>query len=275
MLDVWNERCDPQWEDAELREGPVANAYTYGQNPIGLWSIPGDPLKRFAHIHVASDRPALAAGDLGEQVFDPWEEFQVPAFPLDTLPPVLRTYVEFQSASIGADPAAIAVTALVACSGAIDHTFSLKMNRHGGWEEHPRLWALLVGRPSTKKTPIIRACVKPLRAAEARAAEKHERDVWAWEQDKQGCPALKPPAPAMRYVASDATVEKLADILTHQDRGLLIVRDELSSWLGAMEKYGGKGAAADRGFWLETYNGGSYTVDRVHRGSVHAKNCSA
>jgi hypothetical protein len=42
-----------------------------------------------------------------------------------------------------------------------------------------------------------------------------------------------------------------------------------------MEKYtSGRGSAKDRGFWLQAFNGGSYTVNRVGRGSVWIDNLS-
>lgn len=44
-------------------------------------------------------------------------------------------------------------------------------------------------------------------------------------------------------------------------RGTLLVRDELTGWIGAFDKYGG--GSADRPFWLEAHEGGSYRVDRV------------
>ena len=44
-------------------------------------------------------------------------------------------------------------------------------------------------------------------------------------------------------------------------RGLLMVRDELSGWLGGFDKYGGGGA--DRAFAIEMYGERSYVVDRV------------
>ena len=73
----------------------------------------------------------------------------------------------------------------------------------------------------------------------------------------------EPPRP--RLVAMDATMEELQHLLAGQPRGLLYVRDELTGWFGNHDRYGGNGG--DRAFFLEAWNGGSYTVDRVkHRG---------
>jgi hypothetical protein len=56
---------------------------------------------------------------------------------------------------------------------------------------------------------------------------------------------------------------------------MLLERDELAGWFGQMDKYSsGKGAAADRAFWLQAWNGGPYTVDRVSRASTYISNLS-
>jgi hypothetical protein len=72
------------------------------------------------------------------------------------------------------------------------------------------------------------------------------------------------------------TVEKLGIILAGQDRGILIKRDELAGWIGQMEKYAaGRGSSADRAFWLQAFDGGPFTVDRVSRADLMINNLSA
>ena len=41
--------------------------------------------------------------DTATPLFDPWDHYVVPAFPLDILPPVLRHFVDTQSVVLGAD----------------------------------------------------------------------------------------------------------------------------------------------------------------------------
>ena len=65
-----------------------------------------------------------------------------------------------------------------------------------------------------------------------------------------------------RIRITDATTESVAEILASTWRGLLLCRDELSGWLGSMDRYNGGG---DRPFWLEAFGGRSYTVDRKGR----------
>ena len=73
----------------------------------------------------------------------------------------------------------------------------------------------------------------------------------------------------------DTTIESTQEILRDSPNGVLLEDDELIGWFDAMYKYSGaRGAQKDRSFWLQAYNGGSKTVDRVTRGSVHIPNLS-
>ena len=46
-------------------------------------------------------------------------------------------------------------------------------------------------------------------------------------------------------------------------------RDEIAGWIGSMEKYSGsKAASADRAFWLQAYDRGPFTVDRIGAGGA-------
>ena len=56
-------------------------------------------------------------------VFDPWEKHGVPDFPFDILPPSVQQFVASQSAVIGCDASALAMSTLVNFSGALDHRF--------------------------------------------------------------------------------------------------------------------------------------------------------
>ena len=76
-------------------------------------------------------------------------------------------------------------------------------------------------------------------------------------------------------MAQDVTIEATQDILQDSPAGILYYSDELSGWFGSMDKYSGvRGSAKDRAFWLESYNGGSYTVDRIQRGTVFVEHLS-
>ena len=70
-----------------------------------------------------------------------------------------------------------------------------------------------------------------------------------------------------RYIVNDGTVEKLGELLNHNPRGLLLVRDELVGMLRSLEKQGHEN---DRAFYLESWAGaGAFTYDRIGRGTLH------
>lgn len=160
-----------------------------------------------------------------------------------------------------------------------------------GWKEAPILLSALVGSPSSGKSPALEAVLDLVRHAEAQMNEGFERKLRdfemelaaakakheTWEQavkaaikagelppplpDDAVCPA-EPVRPRIRV--ADCTTEKLGILAASHDRGLLLVRDELSGWLGSFDKYGGNGG--DRAFALEMYGGRSYVIDRMKSG---------
>ena len=91
-------------------------------------------------------------------LFDPWAHFIVPDFPLDILPPAIQDFVVAEARVIGCDISTMGMSVMCTFSGAINHSTSLKMMRHGQWYASPRLWVLLVGDPSKKKTPGYQLC---------------------------------------------------------------------------------------------------------------------
>jgi hypothetical protein len=62
-------------------------------------------------------------------------------------------------------------------------------------------------------------------------------------------------------VTNDPTIEKVARLVLENPKGLMLLRDELSGWIGSLDRYGGAGG--DRAFYLESYGGRPYAVDRM------------
>jgi hypothetical protein len=157
-----------------------------------------------------------------------------------------------------------------------------------GWAEPAVIWTACVGNPSAGKSPGLDASLEVLCAIEADAnADYPERlDEWKtaitlakitrdiWEADckaeiKKGFAApdkpeaAEPPQrPTMRrIITNDPTIEKVARLVLANPKGLLLFRDELAGWIGALDKYGGAGG--DRAFYIEAYGARRYAVDRV------------
>jgi hypothetical protein len=161
------------------------------------------------------------------------------------------------------------------------------------WNEPAHLWFALIGAPSTGKTPALRPMIAASRKLErdgepawrdalvtyerdaevANAADKAWREEVCKAAKKKVLPPDRPIAaeeptkpPRPRVVTMDTSTEELQQLLADNPHGLLHVRDELTGWLGSFDRYGGNGA--DRGFYLECWNGGCYVCDRVKFNAV-------
>jgi putative DNA primase/helicase len=125
---------------------------------------------------------------------------------------------------------------------------------------------------SSKKTPAMKLALGPVRERQMALKTEYERQKEEYESalrdylnSKTDGPSEldEPEKPKLgRTYADDTTVERLADILNESRRGLLIIKDELSGWLGAMNQYKQGGKGADRQFWLSVHTNQPVSVDR-------------
>lgn len=203
----------------------------------------------------------------GAEIIDPWDALKPVKFPMDTLPQVVREFTASRAEAIGCDPAAVAMSCLSALSAAMDGRSRLRMKQHDAWSVPPGLWVALVGAPSAKKSPAIRAAWHPLESIQAKRLAAYAAELRLWDAQPKESRGDKPRLPT-RYVSHDATIEALQGILSNQERGLGILRDELAGWIGGMERYSGGKGGADRAFFLQSFDGGAYVADRVGRGTV-------
>jgi hypothetical protein len=181
-----------------------------------------------------------------------------PAFPLDVLPEPLRRFASEAAASVPCPPDYVAVPMLVFAGAAIGASRALEI-KHGR-TERPCLYAAIVGSPSCGKTPCRTFAARPLHEEQARLYEIFRRERQAHEDGVEDTPK---PKERTLYV-SDITVEKLANVLQENPRGVAVDRDELTGWVRSMDQYrSGKGA--DRQFWLSAWSGDPVSVHRKNQ----------
>jgi putative DNA primase/helicase len=179
-----------------------------------------------------------------------------------------------------------AVSALVTLSAAIGRSVGVRPKLYDDWTVVPNLWGMLIAPPSIKKSPIMSEVFKPLHKAEAIANDSYQEAMAEFKGEqfeykvelkryedalKKGDSASMPAEPIppirKRYVLSDATIEKVAEVMVENPRGISIVVDELSGLFSTFNRTGREG---DRSFWLEAFNGnGAKPVDRIGRGSIY------
>src|SRR5262249_45586925 len=117
----------------------------------------------------------------------------------------------------------------------------------------------------------------------ARPLERIDAALWhayvtakaQWDALDRDTKRVTPPPLQTRVKIDDATIEAAQEVLSDSPDGVLYLRDELSGFFGSMDKYtSGRGAGADRGFWLQAYNGHAYSYNRVKRGSGFVEHLS-
>ena len=209
-------------------------------------------------------------------------------FDWDVVPAAWRAWLTETAEARGAPVDYVFAGLLAVGSAALGN--ARRIMPKGGWVEPPHLWFALVGNPSSGKTPSVRPFIEAAREIErseelahAEALALHARDLELakateerWREEvraavKQGraspdrpAAAVPPDAPPPpRMMLADATTEQLCRIAGNP-KGLALVRDELAGLIGGFDRYGGAGA--DRGFYLECWNGGRHVVDRVKDG---------
>lgn len=212
----------------------------------------------------------------GDDPVDLWSKLAPPSLPTGLLPRQIEAFAFGQAEQMGADPAGLAMAALAVCAAAIPDRVRIKVKRHGHWYENARLWVALIGSPSTKKSPIIGQAVRPIARLDGRLVHKYLADKARYDEmtKDERKDAERPRQRRLRV--EDTTIEAAQEVLADSPDGVLLIQDELSGWFGAMDKYnsGGKGAAKDRAFWLQSFNGGQYAVNRVGRGVSLIENLS-
>ncbi|MBK9121479.1 MAG: DUF3987 domain-containing protein [Phycisphaerales bacterium] len=204
-------------------------------------------------------------------------------FPAEALPEPMQTFVHAVADATGTDPAFSALAALTTAAGCIGNRAAGLV--HSSWVEPAIVWAALVGRSGTTKSPVLKICTRPLveifkanRKTYADEIERHEVETeryavqlatWKSKQKNETTdPPVRPPEPReKRVLVSDVTIEKLAALLNDNPLGLLVVRDELAGWVKSFDQYrGGKGADAEG--WLSFYDAAPHSVDRKGGGST-------
>jgi hypothetical protein len=203
---------------------------------------------------------------------------------LKLLPQQLQEWIELTANSKSCPVGYIAHALLISTAGLIGS--SRAGSPWQNWVEPTILWGALVGEPSSGKSPALDPFMTAIRKLEADEVEGFKEQLRDYETKKESAKnheknwqealseavknkttppqkpveAIAPDEPTLpRYIITDATSEKAAVILSKNHKGLLLNRDELSSMLTNFERRGG----SDRGFYLESFGGRPYIVDRV------------
>lgn len=268
------ERLDPAPKACVVRLpglefGSGDDVVEYAANCQGDLDKVAADLEALADIALSESMPNDKTTELTKPLFQSSQ-----AFPVDTLPESIASFVRTGSSAFGCDPAMLALPVLTACASAIGNT--RRIHIRDGWDEPAIIWSVIIAESGSMKSPAFRLAVRPLQEIQNDAfktyseelennqnqQKRYEADLAAWKKKPNGDPPEAPEEPAApRCLVGDTTVEALAPILAPNPRGVLLARDEIAGWIGSFGRYSGK-ASADVSHWLSMFNADSITVDR-------------
>jgi hypothetical protein len=212
-----------------------------------------------------------------------------PAFPVALLGPEWARWCQAHAETRSAPVDYVSTALLTAAASLIGNARWASVNPE--WREPCCLWAVVVGGPSSGKSPSLDPVLRIVRDIEALAMDAarprvQERDeaiqraravLEAWQASlrtaaKNGEAAPEKPLDAIepealslpRQMVTDITVERLSAILRDTPKGLMVFRDEVAGWVESFGRYSGAGGA-EKTFWLEAFGGRSFRVDRQSR----------
>ena len=200
----------------------------------------------------------------------------VPApFPIDSLPEPMKSLVIQGASASDVPPEFVALPALGICGGLIGSKFQNQVK--SGWTETPQLLLAVVAEPGRGKTPAEHHARTGLERLQSAAHEdyqarldEHSDEQAQWSRASEDERGARPELPKMTsYYTADVTMEALATLLDGSP-GLVVLRDELVSWVQSCDAYrGGKGG--DRAAWLSLWSGVPVKVDRKTGKSVYVE----
>lgn len=193
-------------------------------------------------------------------------------FPVAALPLPLQRYVLEVAESIRCPVDFPGCFVLAVASIGIGNSRKIALKKK--WTESGRLYMAIVADPGSAKSPAMKAVCEPLYDWQREIHENFDYKLDEYRRLKEDyeakkkakdptCPADPPRKPNYQHVwTSDATTEKLADMLKGSPRGMGMIQDEVTALVQGMNQYKQGGKGRDRQFYLSAWDGTPAKVDR-------------
>ena len=203
-------------------------------------------------------------------------------FPVERLPPVIRDYVKAGTDSLKCDSAYLALPLLVVAASMIGASRVLRPTND--WKVPPTLWAVVIACSGSMKSPAMKLALDPIYRQQEKAHLRNAEILETYAKQKaiydaqmkdyirelakaDGSPLDEPEKPdeprIIDKIAGDVTFERLAHMIRHNPKGILLSKDELSGLIGSLNKYSGS-KGSDEAVLMEGYNLGTIQVHRKH-----------
>lgn len=182
-------------------------------------------------------------------------------FPIESFPQEIQSLIKNAEETVGFNPDFFSAGILSICATAIGTSVSLF---NGSYSSQPILWLAIIGRSGMGKTPPLKFSKKPIEEKDKKSYEEFKKLEETYElEEKKG---RKPNF--VKSILSDFTIEKLAETLDFNSKGVLIFKDELIGWINSFDQYKKGG---DQQKYIEFWNGDTLTVDRVSKPPIRVE----
>lgn len=223
-----------------------------------------------------------------------FDAVDLPDFPTDALPSVLRQWVEAESHATQTPPDLAGLLALAVCSATIARR--VVVEPHPGWQEPANLYVAVLLEPGNRKSAVFGNAIGPLRELEAELIEEVRPEVAKRQSERRQLESrlrkleklaaengdaearqeagklavelAKQAEPVMpRLIVDDATSEKIGMILAEQGGRIASMSPE-GGVFDLMAGLYSKSGVPQFDVYLKGHSGDDLATDRVSRGTV-------
>lgn len=257
--------------------------------PLEAYSEAVAPLSaEAAYIPYASVENAQGAAEWPEPLDLTRALYRGRPLPINLIPAPLQPFVADNAARLGVNPGPVWFGVLGALAGLSNDSLRLQVKQKDDWKVHPAVWCLVVGGPSSGKSPALEVGMRWVQKKDAEKVVENMKKMDDYDHAMKGYEAEcaqaiknkmprpeKPEMPVLtEYWLNNGTREGAVRMLQHS-RKFCYYLDEASAFLTALDRYaaGGKGSG-DREFWLSTWNSGPSKTSLASR-TISIPNASA
>ena len=193
-------------------------------------------------------------------------EDEILPFPIDVFPVFIQNMMKKYESTLGYNLDFMSIGLMFTAGTIAGNKYKVKVKN--GYVGAPLFWLVALGNPGTKKTHPIRAMLNPLKLIDDNHREQYLKQSTDFERmtaEEKKAGNLAEPL-LTQTIVKDATLEALHHVHSTNRKGLGLYKDELNGFFGDMNKYR---QGSDAEFWLESYNNGSHTSNRVSRKVQH------
>ncbi|MBK7666690.1 MAG: DUF3987 domain-containing protein [Sphingobacteriaceae bacterium] len=165
-------------------------------------------------------------------------------------------------------PSAVTSAAILSAVGlAIGNFIELYINSE--WKEAGNLNVCIVGDKGSNKSHPITTIFELINEIESQKYKEFLPSLASWKSRKDEAKSKKEtfdePEPTWkRFTVDSTTIEKLAEILNENPRGIIVINDELRGWFKSFTQYDSD--SLDK--WLKIFNRARILIDRIGRGTT-------